>query len=136
MIAPTVCLSKPTPSLSSHLALAPISHLDQLPQPPRPVLPILSHSLQAAYAVTRMTFLKLRTFYRLFTASPGNVQTPSLGVPGIHCFLPIPLHSLTLQDFFLPRCTEVLTPVQTKHTFTRLCFCLSCFLCLAFSSAS
>ena len=44
------------------LLRSPISHRDQLPQPPART-PILSHSLQAAYAVTRMTFLKLRNRY-------------------------------------------------------------------------
>lgn len=54
-----------SPSHSSFpltLLWSPISHRDQLPQPPART-PILSHSLQAAYAVTRMTFLKLRNLY-------------------------------------------------------------------------
>lgn len=121
-MAPTVCLSKPL-LLSSHPALAPISHLDQLPQP-LACTPILSYSLQEAYAVTRMTFLKLRNLYG---SSLRDKAVSKLLHWGCQASIassqsPFTVSHSTSQDFSLPAALRHL-PLYKQSTHS--CACVS-----------
>lgn len=135
VMAPTVCLSKPTPSFLSpcfgpHLSPGSTSSTTRLFSHP---VSLSSSSLRSHQDDLLKAQEPLQALHCLTGQCPGSFT----GVAR-HLLLPPnpPSQSHTSQDFFPSRCTEVLTSVQTKHTFTRLCFCLSCSLCLAFSSAS